>query len=276
MIDFKNKIYIGSANRKSLFDCRIPEGAKAVIIFMHGYKGYKDWGAWDLMCEAFVNDGFGYIKFNTSHNGGTTDNPIDFDDLKAFGENRYSYELNDLKIITDETERIIQQELELDLPIYLLGHSRGGGVSILGASKDLRIKKIISLAGISSIADRWPDEDGLKEWEEEGVMYVQNGRTNQNMPHYYSFYEDFLEHKDALDIQAAAESLAIPFLQIHGDMDQAVSIREGQELAKWTNTRISIIKGAEHTFGTKQPWDEAELPSDMKRVLERVLEFYNS
>ena len=167
---FENKIYVGSANRKSLYDCRIPKGAKAVIIFMHGYKGYTDWGAWSLMCHAFVKDGFGYVKFNLSHNGGTVENPIDFDDLNAFGDNRYTYEINDLKLITDETERLIKEELELDIPIYVLGHSRGGGLAVIGASKDLRIKKVVSLAGISNISDRWPDKEELEEWESEGVM----------------------------------------------------------------------------------------------------------
>ena len=43
---------------------------KKVVIFCHGYKGFKDWGAWNLMAEAFANAGFFFIKFNFSHNGG--------------------------------------------------------------------------------------------------------------------------------------------------------------------------------------------------------------
>ena len=31
---------------------------KKVIIFCHGYKGFKDWGAWNLMAESFSNAGF--------------------------------------------------------------------------------------------------------------------------------------------------------------------------------------------------------------------------
>ena len=26
--------------------------------FAHGYKGYKDWGAWNLMAEKFAKNGF--------------------------------------------------------------------------------------------------------------------------------------------------------------------------------------------------------------------------
>ena len=39
-----------------------------IIIFCHGYKGFKDWGAWNLMANAFVEAGFCFIKFNFSHN----------------------------------------------------------------------------------------------------------------------------------------------------------------------------------------------------------------
>ncbi len=28
--------------------------SKKVIIFCHGYKGFKDWGAWNLMAEALL------------------------------------------------------------------------------------------------------------------------------------------------------------------------------------------------------------------------------
>ena len=68
-----------------------------IIIFCHGYKGFKDWGAWNLMANAFAKAGFLFLKFNFSHNGGTVEQPIDFPDLEAFGNNNYTKELDDLK-----------------------------------------------------------------------------------------------------------------------------------------------------------------------------------
>ena len=79
-----------------------------VIIFCHGYKGYKDWGAWNLVAKEFANNNFFFLKFNFSHNGGTTENPIDFPDLNAFGNNNFTHELNDiervLSFLSDNTE----------------------------------------------------------------------------------------------------------------------------------------------------------------------------
>ena len=273
MIDFKNKIYEGSDNRKSLYDAEIPKNPEAAVIFIHGYKGYKDWGAWHVLQDKFVKAGFGFVKFNMTHNGGTVDQSIDFHDLDAFAKNRYTYELNDLNVMVDETERLVKQELALNIPIYLLGHSRGGGIAILQAARDKRIKKVVSLAGISDIENRFPKGEQFKEWKRKGVYYVTNGRTKQEMPHYFSFYEDFEEHKEHLDIEAAAEKLSIPFLQIHGDMDLAVSISEGQALAKWTDTDIFIVKGAGHTFETSHPWESTDLPPEMQEVLDKAIDF---
>ena len=54
-----------------------------IVIFCHGYKGFKDWGAWDLVGKKFANNNFFFIKFNFSHNGGTVENPIDFGSIDA-------------------------------------------------------------------------------------------------------------------------------------------------------------------------------------------------
>jgi dienelactone hydrolase len=70
--------------------------AQPLVIFCHGYKGYKDWGAWHLAARAFAEAGFVFLKFNFSHNGGTFENPIDFPDLEAFGKDNYNKQMQDL------------------------------------------------------------------------------------------------------------------------------------------------------------------------------------
>lgn len=276
MIQFKDKIFIGAAGRCSLFDVQLAGTNRALVIFVHGYKGYKDWGAWNLVESYFVEKNFGFMKFNMSHNGGTVEDPIDFPDLEAFGNNCYSYELHDLNVIIDEAHRLIHQELEADIPIYLMGHSRGGGMAVLAGYENDKVSKIVSLAGICDIEMRFPDGEELKEWRNKEVKYVLNGRTNQQMPHYYSFYEDFDRNRKRLNIEHAATQLSVPFLQVHGDMDVSVSITEGMNLAAWTKTDLKIIKGAEHTFGTKHPWEQEELPEEMIEALEAVCQFYDS
>jgi len=275
MIDLTNKIYVGSENRQSVYDLHLPNNAKALVIFVHGYKGYKDWGAWNVVEKEFLKSNFAFLKFNMSHNGGTVKNPIDFPDLDAFGLNDYTKELYDLKKITNIAEKALKHN-SLNMPIYLIGHSRGGGVAILHAQKDSRIKKLVTWAAISDIESRFPIGDELEDWQYAGVRFVKNGRTNQMMPHFYSFYENFIANKNNLDIEFACQHLKIPFLPIHGDMDLAVSISEGIQIATWANVDIRIIKGAEHTFQTKHPWETKELPYDMNKVVKESITFFES
>lgn len=275
MIDFKNKLYVGAEGRSSVFDCTISSDDRAVVVFVHGYKGFKDWGAWNSMGEVLRSNGIGFVSMNLSHNGGTPENPIDFPDLDAFGKNCYSYELQDIDIIITEVKRLIEVELEANIPIVLMGHSRGGGVAVLAASKDSRISKLITLAAISDIGMRFPDGEELRLWKQEGVRYILNGRTKQQLPHYYSFYEDFAKNQEELDIEAACEKINIPTLLIHGDMDQAVSISEGLALSQWLECPLKIIKGTEHTFGIQHPWNSPELSQEMKEVCDEIIRFIN-
>ena len=274
MIELKNKIYIGSENRQSVYDLLVPLNSKALIIFVHGYKGFKDWGAWHLIENQFIKNDFGFLKFNLSHNGGNVKEPLDFPDLDAFGNNDYTKELYDLNRITTLATNVLKEH-KLEIPIYIIGHSRGGGVSILHAQKDKRIKKIVTWAAISNLENRFPSGDDLEDWKYSGVRYVLNGRTNQNMPHYFSFYENFIANKENLNIEKACKLLNRPFLPIHGDMDLAVSVSEGIMISRWADVELDVIKGADHTFQTKHPWTANELPVDMLNVFNKTIAFFN-
>ena len=276
MIAFRNRIYVGSAGRKSVFDACIRADDEAVVVFVHGYKGFKDWGAWNLVEKNFLDRGFGFVKFNMSHNGGTVANPIDFSDLEAFAQNRYSWEVADLNTIVAETQKLIKSHFQTEKPIYVTGHSRGGGIAVLAGCRNKEISKIISLAGICDIGSRFPIGENLLLWEQEGVMYAENARTKQQMPHNFSMYEDYLDNQDDLSIEKAAGKLSAPFLQIHGDMDTSVSISEGIKLAEWTNSELAIVKGADHTFGAQEPWIYDVLPEDLKEAINRTLAFLKS
>ena len=79
--------------------------------------------------------------------------------------------------------------------ITLVGHSRGGGIVTLKAAEDTRVKKLVSLAGVSDFKSRFPKGSELDAWKSTGVRLVTNGRTKQQMPHYYQFYENFIANE---------------------------------------------------------------------------------
>ncbi|MCA0152473.1 alpha/beta hydrolase family protein [Winogradskyella vincentii] len=248
-----------------------------IVVFCHGYKGFKDWGAWNLMAKHFANAGYCFIKFNFSHNGGTIKNPIDFPDLEAFGNNNYTKELDDLNDVLNWIEHNFQDNSKVNKnEITLIGHSRGGGIAIIKASEDSRVKKLITLASVCDFSKRTATIGNLEEWKKSGVKYVMNGRTKQQMPHYYQFYEDFKVNEERLNIKSAIKKLTIPHLIIHGDNDTSVSIKEGENLHKWNpNCELTIIDGADHVFNTKHPWEKEVLSAQLKDVAELIQEFIN-
>src|ERR1700748_884234 len=91
----------GSDNKPILLDITYKEtnGTSPVILYAHGFNGFKDWGNFDLIAQQFTDAGFAFVKFNFSHNGTTPDHPNEFADLDAFGKNNYTKELKDLAVV---------------------------------------------------------------------------------------------------------------------------------------------------------------------------------
>ncbi|WP_218597859.1 S9 family peptidase [Polaribacter sp. NJDZ03] len=273
----KNIVVQGKHSKPIVTDVFYKENhqPKKVVIFCHGYKGFKDWGAWNLMADAFAEAGFFLIKFNFSHNGGTAENPIDFPDLEAFGNNNYTKELDDLESVIDwiSSEEKFKNEVAVN-DISIIGHSRGGGIVLLKANEDARVKKVISLAAVCDFGSRSSTIGDLENWKKTGVKYVLNGRTKQNMPHFYQFYLDFKENETRLNIQKAVAKLKIPQLIIHGDKDTSVPIDEGKNIHSWNaESQFEIIKNADHVFNVSHPWKKENMSKELEEVTELCIYF---
>lgn len=279
MITKQNLILRSKDKKPILYDLYYKESRSSIplVIFCHGYKGFKDWRAWHLVAEAFANAGFCFLKLNFSHNGGTIEQPIDFPDLEAFAENNFSHELDDLdrviNSITSGNENI-QQNIST---ISLIGHSRGGGTVLIKAEEDKRINKVITWASVCDFKARFQENTPeFENWKKNGVTYVENSRTKQNLPHNFQFYEDFKVNEERFTIKRAAKSLSIPLLILHGEEDPTVSLREAQAIHSWKKDSIlKIIPGADHVFGAKHPWEIDTMPNDLQKVVKETIDFLN-
>jgi len=245
-----------------------------VVIFIHGFKGFKDWGHWNLIADQIALEGYIFIKINLSHNGTTLDKPLDFADLEAFSDNTYSLELEDVKQVINYLHSTACTIPNMDLKkTFLIGHSRGGGIALISAFEDERIKGVVTWASVSDYEKRWP-KDVLAQWKKEGVHYVYNGRTKQNMPMKYGIVEDFLAHKERLNIKNAVAQLKKPTLFIHGSDDPTVDLAEAKNLESWSPTgRLVVIGNANHVFNGKHPFEEKELPVESQKLIKNTLSF---
>ena len=278
MIKKLNNICIsGSAGKPILIDVTHKANAqlKQVVVFCHGFKGFKDWGPFNKIANHFAQQDIVFVKFNFSYNGTKTDDPLNFGDLEAFGNNNFCKELDDLALVLDWIEGSNELKGEIDnSKISLFGHSRGGGIAMLKTAEDNRIDKVVSWASPSNFLNKFYTAEKVEKWKEIDVAYIYNGRTKQNMPIYFQFYKSCQENKKRLDIQCAVRGMNIPHLVVHGSEDPTVLIAEAKDIKSWnTNVKLHIIKGANHVFGGFHPYDLGRFPKDLKEAIDVTIAF---
>lgn len=250
---------------------------KPIVLFAHGFKGFKDWGHFNLLATYFAKQGFVFIKFNFAYNGTSVDNYEDMHDLEAFGQNNFSLELDDmqalLNLLHSGNPPITANELDLSR-IYLVGHSRGGGAVILKAAEEPRVKALATWAAVNRYDNRW-DELHMGQWKQQGVQYVLNGRTGQQMPLYYQIVEDFLENKHRLDIPTVVKNLKQPLLLLHGEEDETLPTQMAHDLKTWKpDAELHLLPKTDHSFGGQHPYPEEELPEAARAAADLTIDFF--
>jgi uncharacterized protein len=275
----KNIIVTGSDSKPMAVDIFYKHQEKApVVIYIHGFNGFKDWANFDIIARQFAEAGFVFIKFNTSHNGTTPEHPEEFVDLEAFGNNNYTKELYDLdQIINWINEPTNPHHAILDLNnINLIGHSRGGGVAIIKTSEDKRIKKLVTWASVAESKTPWGNwsKEKMDDWKQKGVAYYANSRTNQQMPLNYQLFLDHESNKGRHDILQSANLIQVPWLICHGTKDEAVPVSQAYELKKASENAELFLVESDHVFDRKHPWVEKNLPIAMQQVVHETMMFF--
>ena len=276
MISNKSFTFKGSEKRLITADLSYKnyEQEVSIAIFAHGFKGFKDWGAWPLAAQIFALKGIPFFKFNFSHNGTTPEHLSDFSDLDAFGNNTISKELEDLAKVCDFIEqKSASFEFKWNGQFFLIGHSRGAATSLLFASGDDRITKCVSWAGVSNLHSYLELDDPIK-WQREGVCYIDNSRTKQKMPIKFSFFEDLVNHREAYNVITQIEELKQDLLIVHGDEDVVVSKSDADAMYNSVGHSILLtVEKANHTFNTVHPLKEKKIPIAFAQVLDESIEF---
>jgi uncharacterized protein len=246
-----------------------------VIVFVHGFKGFKDWGHWPLMGEEFARQGFALVSFNFALGGTTPECPTNHADPEAFGRNNFSHEQDDLGKVLDA---LSDGTLFPDAPIdrsgfFLLGHSRGGAAVIVKASEDDRIR---GLATLCALGDMGRTAHDRTEWQRTGVTHVVNSRTGQRLPMYWQIVEDYERNRDRFDLMQCCQRLSVPTLFIHGSADATVPATDAERLhTACPASRLLLIEGGDHVLGGRHPWTADTLPVDTLRAVKGVVRTFN-
>jgi len=238
-----------------------------VIIICHGFKGFKNWAFFPFIAESLAQSDYVALTFNFSRNGIGADLQ-NFTELSKFERNTYTHEINDLKCIVDAVASgEIGKGLINPEKIGLIGHSRGGGIALLHAQNDARIKSLVTWSAIASV-ERYSAEQ-IQLWKSQKYLEFENKRTGQIMRVGIDLLEDIQKNKNQLNIPAATEKIDTPTLVIHGQLDESVPVAESQiifdHLAS-SSKELLLIEEGTHTFGARHPMES--MPEELETVFE--------
>ncbi len=248
----------------------VPESSPCVFL-VHGFKGFKDWGYGPHLREKLAENGFIAVGFNFSHNG-IGDDLYNFTELDKFAENTFSLEVEELTEVIEFYRDGGFGFVPDNLQIGLIGHSRGGAVSLIYSSENKNVDALVLWASVSHL-DRYTERQ-KNEWKEKGFLEVMNTRTKQIMRLNRVLLDDIIENMDRFDLKKRINEVEAPILIVHGEQDLAVPVEEAYELYQSSNfdkSELLLIEKAGHTFDVVHPFQGSNKKFDL--VVERTITF---
>lgn len=243
-----------------------------VIIFLHGFKGFKDWGPFPDACEDLARSGFGVVAMNFSLNG-IGDRKTEFDRPDLFERQTFSQDLEDIKSIITALKKgeIKDNHTHLNTDsIGLIGHSRGGHVAITAAAEFETVQCLVTWSAVANYLEKWPDR--VKEdWAKQGFTEVVNSRTGQKMKLDKIVYEDASNNAHRVIALNRVKELRIPTLFIHSRDDESVPYTDSETLhinCGSKDKELRLVSNTGHTYSTAHPFEELEFPKPFHEVLD--------
>jgi hypothetical protein len=138
------------------------------------------------------------------------------------------------------------------------------------------INKLVSWAGVADFKERFPKNEELEQWKKNGIRYISNSRTNQEMPISIQFYNDFIENESKLSIKTALLNYSGKFLACYGSLDQVVPDKYALDMFKWADNSSILKIRTNHTFGSKHPWIKTNLPDSLIELSLKTIDFLKS
>lgn len=243
------------------------------ILFLHGFKGFKDWGTFPAICTRLSTAGFVVVSMNFSLNG-IGENPLEFDRLDLFARETISQDLDDVGtvLLGIHKEEITADGQPLNAnKVGILGHSRGGQTAVAAAAEYSEVKCLITWSAVADYNARW--SDAMKQdWETEGVTEINNGRTGQIMPMKKVVWDDARENANRVIALHRVDELNLPALFVHSKGDEAVSYNNTEQLfeaCSSSDKELMLLENTGHTFGGSHPFEDSEFPEPLRKAFSK-------
>ncbi len=224
-----------------------PENAVCgrLVFVQHGLSGHKGQVMVRRPAQAFADNGFTVVTFDSRHSFGESDGSLESATLSSFVE--------DLKtVISWAAGEDFYHE-----PFALSGHSLGGG-SVLKFAEDCpeKVSLLVPVAAMVGgkyfIRSRLLNEhDSYRQWQRDGRQY----RENKNHPELngwlsFDVVRDMLRYNLVRD----AGSICCPTLLITGDKDPSSTVYNNNKLFEHLQCakQLTILEECGHLYESGQ------------------------
>ncbi|KAI3714558.1 hypothetical protein L6452_21514 [Arctium lappa] len=231
----QQRIVIRNNHGEKLVGLLHESGSTEIVILCHGFQSTKDSNTVVNLVSALEKEGISAFRFDFAGNG---------ESEGSFQYGNYRREADDLRSVIQHFHGVNR------VTRAILGHSKGGNVVLLYASKYHDVKHVINVCG------RYNTKGGVEERLGKGFLQKvkQDGfidvKANTGVVLYRVTEESLMDrlntnmHEACLQIDKDCRVLTV-----HGSDDSTVPVEEALEFAKVIpNHKLHIIEGANHGF----------------------------
>lgn len=203
-----------------------PDGVpRDIVVLGHGVTSNKDRPWLMMLSDALATAGIASLRFSFAGNGGSEG---------RFEEATLSKEVEDLGSVLGALEaRGVAR-------IAYAGHSMGGAIGVLRASRDPRIACLVSLAGMVHV----------HEFMQRHLGHLAPGEAMFDKPEcpWSRALADDAARIGSLTSHAAR--IQVPWLLVHGDADDLVPVQDSLDACEAAGDRPTLVTlgGIDHRF----------------------------
>ncbi len=197
-------------------------GGTDLVVLGHGVTANKDRPFLVALADGLAKAGIATLRFSFAGNG---------DSEGRFEDSTVSKEVEDLGAVLDACS---------GRRVAYVGHSMGGAVGVLRASRDDRIRFLVSLAGMVDTAGFAQRKFGEQ---------VPGQSTMWDKPE-CPLSQVYMDDMAAIgSVAEQARQVTVPWLLIHGTADEVVLIADS-ELAEHNAPSAELVRldGVDHVF----------------------------
>ncbi|XP_061995312.1 uncharacterized protein LOC133713319 isoform X1 [Rosa rugosa] len=251
----QQKIIVTNKHGEKLVGLLHDTGSGDIVILCHGFTSTKDDPIMVNLAVALESEGISSFRFDFSGNG---------ESEGIFEYGNYQKEADDLHAVVEHfsgTSRVAS---------VILGHSKGGDVVLLYASKYHDICTVVNVSGRydlkKGIGERL-GKDFMETIKKEGFLDIKNNTGGVA----YRVTEESLMDRLSTDMQESCLQIGkeCQVLTVHGSDDEVIPVDDAVEFSKIiTNHKLHIVRGANHCYTSHQ----AELASVVVDYIKTALQ----